>query len=461
MAFIPIDNRNDLRIGLYIKIKGSWFSHPFSKNTFKIKLEKDLTTLRGLTKVNLFYDPDRSDPIPSDESTGDNTPTSQGEKCTDTDKDICLESLDSSDEKLIPTAVVRVEETSETKREAFTARRKQLKKTDQAYQAVLQQSKAMFRELRTGHSKAIARASDMVESLSKVVGDPTSSMALMNLMGASEDVEDFFMHSLNVCALSMMLAQEFTQNNEDLEHIGMGALFHDLGLVESERKDSTPKAYRTSLDSKYLRKHPQEGKKMAERFFGISNDCLEIIAHHHERLDGSGYPSGLMSDEIGLCSKIVMVVDEYDELCNHPDVTKSLTPYEALCYLYAKRRGPLWDKAVVALVQMLSVYPPGSLVELSDGALGIVSSINPQSRMAPWVMLYSSELPREEARIIDLSQEDNLSIIQSFQPKDVPYAIREYLNPRHIISYFPSQADSTSSATTFVGVASDQSSQSR
>lgn len=433
MAFLPLNHPDDLRIGLYIKIEGSWFSHPFSTNTFKIKLDKDIETLRRLTKVRLLYEPDRSDPISSEEFPGKDVtpslePITEEENVT----------LDSNQETI---AHYREKETAERRRETHTARRKQLRKTDQAYQAVLQQSKLMFRELRTGHSKAMGRASDMVTSLGKIIGDPTSSMALMNLMSAPDDVDDFFMHSLNVCALSMMLGQAFTQEDEELTAIGMGALFHDLGLLEFERTNSGPKSYRSTPDSKVLRTHPQNGRTLTERFRGMSTDSLDIIDQHHERLDGSGYPSGLHEAEIGFFSKIVMVVDEYDELCNHPDISKCLTPYEALCYLYANRRGPLWDKAIVALVQMLTVYPPGSLVELSDETIGVVSSINPQTRMAPWVMLYSSEIPREEALIIDLSQESNLSIIKSFQPKEIPYAMREYLNPRRIISYFPSESE--------------------
>ncbi len=441
MAFIPIEKRDDLRIGLYIKIEGSWFSHPFSTNTFKIKLAKDLATIRELKKVKLLYDPDRSDPKPTTTESSEEAPSFH-ENVVKKENDPPLESPTAPvTQEQKPSTQPSSEEIIEARREAFTVRRKQLKKTDQAYQGVLQQSKLMFHELRTGHSKAMARASSMVESLEKVVGDPTSSMALMNLMSTSEDVEDFFMHSLNVCALSMMLAQAFTNDNDDLQSIGIGALFHDLGLLEHERKNESPKSYRTTPDSKALRNHPAQGRKMTEKFFGTSNHSLDIIEHHHERLDGSGYPSALLEEDIGLFTKIVMVVDEYDELCNQPDITKSLTPYEALCYLYAKRRGPLWNDAVVALVQMLGVYPPGSFVELSDDRLGIVSSVNPQSRMAPWVMVYSSEIPREESLIIDLSQEASLSINKSFQPKEVPYAIREYLNPRRIISYFPSQAE--------------------
>ena len=459
MPFLPLENRDDLRIGLYIKIEGSWFSHPFSTNTFKIKFKKDLATLRDLTKVRLLYDPERSDPI-APEKSGDEESTRDLGKSSE---ELIGEPIDSDvelnlDTDEIPATILTTDEMLEERREAFATRRKQLRNTDQAYQGVLQQSKLMFRELRTGHAKGIGRASGMVASLGKIITDPSSSMALMNLMGSTEEVEDFFMHSLNVSALSMMLAQEFTQDEEELKYIGMGALFHDLGLLETERMGNNPKSYRTAPDSRTLRKHPQNGRLLTERFLGISYHSLDIIEQHHERLDGSGYPSGLIEKEISLFSKIVMVVDEYDELCNHPDITKSLTPYEALCHLYAKRRGPLWDDAVVSLVHMLSIYPPGTLVELSDGKLGIVSSVNPQSRMDPWVMIYSAECPREEAPIIDLSQEEHVSIVKSFQPKQIPYAIREYLNPRRIISYFPSQGEPTSTQPSSAGTSTNRSS---
>ena len=463
MPFLPLENRDELRIGLYIKIEGSWFSHPFSTNTFKIKFKKDLATLRSLTKVKLLYDPERSDPITPEEREEEDSTQNVGQRAEELIDEPIDKPLDSepdlrTETEERPTTVLTNDEMLEARRKAFEARRKQLRNTEQAYQGVLQQSKLMFRELRTGHAKGIGRASGMVASLGKIIRDPSSSMALMNLMGATEEVEDFFMHSLNVSALSMMLAQEFTQDEDEIQYVGTGALFHDLGLLESERMSSSPKAYVTTPDSRTLRKHPQNGRLLTERFLGISYHSLDIIEQHHERLDGSGYPAGLIENEISLFSKIVMVVDEYDELCNHPDITKSLTPYEALCYLYSKRRGPLWDDAVVSLVHMLSIYPPGTLVELSDGKLGIVSSVNPQSRMNPWVMIYSEDYPREEAPIIDLSQEEGLSIVKSFQPKQIPYIIREYLNPRRMISYFPSQGDSSSSQPTQAGTSTNRSS---
>ena len=432
MAFLPLQQIDDLKIGLFIKLEGSWFSHPFPTNKFKIKGQKDLTILKGLKKVNILYDPEQSDSVAQEEAVEESdAPRAVGA--------IPVVPIPSEQETTLATPHEWLRD--QERREAFEARRQQLRTAEQSYQEVLKQSKVMFQELRVGHTRALGKTTQMISSLGKIINDPGTSMALMNLMGSVEQGEDFFMHSLNVCTLSMMVGQEFKLGEDQLEWLGMGALFHDLGLLEYERGQ---KRFATSLSQSKVqsrKQHPEVGKDLAERLLGGANPSLEIIVQHHERLDGSGYPMGLTTTEIGLLSKIVAVVDEYDDLCNSPENTQSFTPYEALSYLYAKKRGVLWENAIVALVHMLSVYPPGSIVELSDGSYGVVSSINPHARMQPLVMLYAPDISREQALIIDLSKEQDLAITQNLRPKEVSKEIRDYLNPRRIISYFPSQPE--------------------
>ena len=326
----------------------------------------------------------------------------------------------------------------EERQAAFESRLKQLRRAEQNYDDVLKQSKIMFQEFRTGRTRAIGRATTMISSLGKLIRDADTSMALMNLMASADQDQDVFMHSLNVCTLSMMLGQAFELDEDQLECLGMGAMFHDLGLWESERAPIGSSVAISPKHQRSLKEHPTLGKNMVNRALGLSHPCLEIIEQHHERLDGSGYPKGLTTKDIGFLSKLVMVVDEYDELCNVQDVSRRLTPYEALAFLYSKRREVQWEDAMVALIQMLSVYPPGSIVELSDSSFGVVSSINPHERMKPYVMLYAPDIPREEALIVDLSQESSLSIVKNLRPREVSQGIRDYLNPRKIISYFPS-----------------------
>ena len=123
MAFIPIEDPKDLRLGLFIKIKGSWFSHPFSKNTFKIKFEKDLATLRGLTKVQLLYDPERSDPETVTEAVLEESLSHPVVRSTSEVRTSGGLERIALAEPPPPTHIV-MNETPESRREAFLTRRK-------------------------------------------------------------------------------------------------------------------------------------------------------------------------------------------------------------------------------------------------------------------------------------------------------------------------------------------------
>ena len=133
----------------------------------------------------------------------------------------------------------------------------------------------------------------------------------------------------------------------------------------------------------FLSSHPKYGEEIVNKLSNFPYEAKEIICHHHERLNGSGYPTGRKDSQISTFTKIVMVVDEYDELCHHPEPAKSLIPSEALSYLYVKCRHTLWHDAVVSLVKQLGVYPPGSLVHLSNQKIGIVTSVNLANRLRP------------------------------------------------------------------------------
>ena len=133
VGFTPI-TAAELRIGLFIKIEGSWFSHPFPTNTFKIKFQKDLETLRGLRKVKLHYDPDRSDP---EEAITENQVSSRsGTASPDSpdQPDTQNESLDDQDSP----AQNLVDQKVELKKD-FQRYQEQLKKVEDDYRDVLRE----------------------------------------------------------------------------------------------------------------------------------------------------------------------------------------------------------------------------------------------------------------------------------------------------------------------------------
>ncbi len=405
-------NANDLRLGIFVKIVGSWFSHPFPTNTFKIKTQKDLTTLRSLRNVKILHDPGLSDPPP----------------------DVPLEPEPEEPQVHIQPSL---ENCAILKREkAYEQRRNQLIETEQAYQEVLDKNKVLIREVTCGYVMGMRKAEELMKDLGDILGNDGSLVGLMNLMGNTEIGDEFYYHSLNTAILSMVVARELGLPPDDVHTIGMAALFHDIGEVADEGKVD----YKVwPLSQKQLlmhQRHSQLGKRMLEKGFDFPRAGLEAISQHHERMNGTGYPNQLRTDAIHKFSKIIMVVDTYDELCNNIDLKKSITPYEAMCSLYALRGKEYWEKAVLALIGSLGVYPPSSIVELNDGSIGIISTINLLDRLRPLIMLYSPEHPRNQAILLDLAEEATLSIKQSLRPTQLPKGVWNYLNPRSRIRYF-------------------------
>jgi len=416
MAFRPL-KAEDLRVGLYVKLVGSWFKHPFSSNTFKIQTSEDLAILRGLRNFKILYDPDQSDP----EALPKPPPSPP---------------LESQPQEPDPAS-----HQSLNQREAYEQRRKKLIEAEKAYQEVLRENKAIIHEVKVGYVKGVRKAEQLVTTLADLLEGDGILVALMNLLGSNEMGNEFYYHSLNVAMLSMIIGHEFDLPPDTIKAIGMGALFHDIGELDEQGKFLRKVGNLTQAERRAFRRHPETGRKMLERGFGFPSSSLDAISQHHERLNGTGYPRGLKDHALHFFSKIVMVADAYDELCNHHELEKCLTPHQALSCLYNKREGEFCEEIVVALIRNLGVYPPSSVVELSDGSIGIVCTINLLDRMRPTVMLYASDIPRDEAKLVDLAIEKTLSIKQCLQPKDVPKKVWNYLNPRGMISYFAMQSE--------------------
>jgi hypothetical protein len=135
-----------------------------------------------------------------------------------------------------------------------------------------------------------------------------------------------------------------------------------------------------------------------------------------------------------------MVADHYDELCNAPDPTTSLNPHTALSRLYRHvvmkgESSKFCENVVQALVQAIGVYPPGSLVELTDGFMGVVSSVNVHQPTKPIVLLYAPWLCRNDGLLVNLAHDSRLDIKHAVQVKDIPEQVLAYLSPRRMAMF--------------------------
>jgi hypothetical protein len=129
-------------------------------------------------------------------------------------------------------------------------------------------------------------------------------------------------------------------------------------------------------------------------------------------------------------------VDEYERLINAPDIRQNMTPTEALSKLYLAAKTKFSEEVVVALIQTLSVYPPGTVVELSDKSIGLVISINLHSRMRPLVILYDPSVDAENPNIADLSHDTTRPIVRSITRNELSQEMSDYLNLTRWTGYF-------------------------
>ena len=169
---------------------------------------------------------------------------------------------------------------------------------------------------------------------------------------------------------------------------------------------------------------------------GLSSDVLIAIAQHHEMADGSGFPLRLVGEDLSRCGQILALVNRYDRLCNPLHGEQALTPHEALARIFALRRECFDATVLGAFIRMMGVYPPGSLVQLVDGRFGLVVVVDALHSLRPCVVLYEPAVPRDEAPLLDLAQNDEVGILRSLKPAQLPRDALDYLLPRPRISYF-------------------------
>lgn len=244
------------------------------------------------------------------------------------------------------------------------------------------------------------------------------------------------LHSLNVATLSMMVAQQFDIDQEALQMIGLAGLLLDIGEQRLPRHILQTCAHRSEVEHVTYQLHPYLEVEMLRKFPGFPEEVLDVIRSHHERLDGSGYPEKLKKDQISLPTRIVSAVDHYDSLVNSLHSEEALSPAEALATMYKHRKQLFSAEVVVAMIHTLGVYPPGTVVALSDGSLGLVLNINFTNRLKPLVLIHDHTAPADQPHTVDLLAESDLTIVRAMPREELPRQVVEYFHLKRWTGYF-------------------------
>lgn len=405
---------DQLRVGLYVHLDLKWFDHPFPFSHFKIRSDEQIKVIRSLGLKTLRYTPDLSDAsVP-----------------------LSIEKSDPSPVAATPRKPMQPSPMMQAKRAMMAQMQLRRETAERVEKAFVSTARA----IRDVESNLYSRPAETVQAATQLVAQIadsilTSPELVIQVMGDKLGGEEIYFHSLNVTMLSMMMARDLKLPIEVVGTLGVGALMHDIGLKEVPNRILMKTEALTTAERNFFELHPVYGTAMGKRL-NLAPAALAVIAEHHEFFDGTGYPANLKGESICLLSRIVVIANYYDELCNPLAIADALTPHEALSLMFAKLRAKFDPNLLRAFIRCLGVYPPGTIVQLSNGFIGMVSTVNTARPMKPILVVYDADVPKEEAMMLDLDTEAGLNIGKAIRPGQLPREVYNYLSPRKRVSYY-------------------------
>ncbi|MGC7902584.1 HD-GYP domain-containing protein [Vibrio anguillarum] len=400
-----------LQPGLHIKLPVKWNEHPFLFNSFKIKSQEQIQLIKHLGIQHVYINPAQSDTQPLPVNT-------QPEAIEESSE------MESEAEKLWEEKQKRIEK--------LNAYRRRVLNCEKEFERSLSRMRAVMNKIRNRPEDAIDEASILVEDIvDKLLSEDSVTLHLMN--GKSE-FEDIYFHSLNVSVIAMMIGKAKGYDAQKIKELAFAALFHDIGKIKVPTAIVRKKTTLTEPEQNYLKLHTKYGLDIASHIDSFPESAKRVI-EHHELNDGSGYPLGLKEAAIDELSQVITVANVFDNLCHPNIVAEQKIPYITLSYMYKHCNHLYSNENLNVLVKFMGVFPPGTVVQLSNNMVGLVISVNASHLLYPNVLIYDPSVPRTQAPIIDLADRD-LKIVNAILPHKLPDKIRDYLNPRSRISYF-------------------------
>ncbi|MFM2583965.1 HD-GYP domain-containing protein [Vibrio campbellii] len=398
--------------GLHIRLPLKWNDHPFLLNSFKIKDQEQVEMIRHLGVKFVYFNPDQSDasPLPA------NQPQVEVKQ---------VHALDLEAQKLWQEKQKRIEKLS--------AYRRRVIQCEKEFERSLARMRSVMTKIRNRPADAVGEAKQLIDDIvEKLMCDDNVTLHLMN---GKNEFEDIYFHSLNVAVIAMMIGRAKCYSAEQLKALSFAALFHDMGKIKIPTAILRKQVPLSEPESNYLKLHTKYGLDMANQIEGFPESAKTVIVQHHELRDGSGYPEGLKGDEIDELAQVIIVANAFDNLCHTPVAAEQKIPYTALSHLYKNCKHLYKEENLNILIKFMGVFPPGTVVQLSNNMVGLVISVNASHLLFPNVLVYDPAVPRTQAPIIDLASKD-IKIVNAIHPSKLPEKIKEYLNPRSRISYF-------------------------
>jgi HD-GYP domain-containing protein (c-di-GMP phosphodiesterase class II) len=354
------------------KLEGSWLDHPFWRSQFLIEsqneiqeiLESDIDAV--LIDVSRGRAPDAADE--QSEMTPAPPPPSAGS---------ALEAKDSAS-KVKSKSGGRLKPCTAPEELARAA-----KIVDSSKAAV----QRLFADVRLGHAMSLPDVLTVVDEISNSVARNASALISVTRLRSKDEYT--YMHSVAVCALMINLGRELGLEEAMMRDLGMAGLLHDVGKLEVPLEVLNKPGRLTDDEFKVMKTHAERGHEVLAANGNVSDLALEVCLHHHEKVDGTGYPNRLSGAEISLFSKMGAVCDVYDAMTSNRCYKQAWTPSESLSKMF-QWSGHFDDDILQAFIRSVGIYPVGSLVRLKSAHLGVVIEHDAEHLTKPRVRIFCS-----------------------------------------------------------------------
>lgn len=380
----------DVRIGMFIhELKGPWMDHPFWRTQFVLKDPADLQKLRVSNLKEVVIDIDLGlDVLPEAETI--ERPL--------TDKEMAML-------ELVGPAVLPSEKEPKLRAVALEDERQQATKIIDSSRLAIA---SMFKDLRLGKAIETEAVMPIVEEISASVARNVHALISLVRLKTADDYT--YMHSVAVCALMTALARELKLTEAEVKQAGLAGLMHDMGKAGIPLKILNKPGSLTDNEFHVVREHPKLGYDMLVKANISDPVTLDVCLHHHEKMDGSGYPEKLTSDQISLFAKMGAVCDVYDAVTSMRVYKSAWEPGMALKRM-ASWSGHFDPLVFKAFVKSLGIYPIGTVVILKSGRLAVVVRQNPDSLLKPVVKAFFSTKSKIHIPVIELDLSKNMDEI--------------------------------------------------
>lgn len=363
------------------KLGGSWMKHPFLRSSFLLTDPDDIKKILEAGIEEVWIDEDKGEPLQNNTSTNSSTRSTTEESSPSPEK---IEQTAEDIKSVVPSSM---EEDIVRARKVF----------NDAKPFVM----AMYKDARLGKAIDPHTTLPLVNEIDLMV--QRNSAAILSVARLKTHDDYTYMHSVAVCALMISLARQLNLNEQQIKIAGIGGLMHDLGKALMPLDVLNKPGKLSDAEYDIMKKHPAAGAKLLQDS-GAEPEVVDIALHHHEKINGLGYPSRLQGEEISLLSRMAAICDVYDAVTSERAYKLAWDPAGTIREM-ANWEGHFDKQIFNAFVKMVGIYPVGSLVRLTSQRLAVVIEPGVTSLVKPKVKVFFSLRSKApiQIQVIDLA----------------------------------------------------------